>query len=174
MARARTAQAKTRQTIRTVLIVGEGQAEEVFVKHVRHIYLGSRSSGLRLTVKNAKGKGGRHVLDYARRQRHIADFDDVAVLLDTDTDWTDADRRAARDAKVTVIESSPCLEAVLLRLKGQTAPLNSAACKQQFSNAFGFLAHDPRVYERHFPKNTLDLGRVQVQPLDHLLGFIGC
>ena len=42
------------------------------------------------------------MLDVALRQWRVADYDRVAVLLDTDTDWDDAQRARARKAKVRV------------------------------------------------------------------------
>ena len=49
-----------------------------------------------MAIKNAKGKGGKHVLDYTIGQRKTADYDELAALLDTDTDWGDAQKAVAR------------------------------------------------------------------------------
>ncbi|WP_348753881.1 hypothetical protein [uncultured Aquincola sp.] len=70
---------------RTVLLVGEGLAEQVFLGHLRALYVARGSKSV--TVKNAKGKGGAHVLDYPVRQARQADYDEVAAVLDTDTQW---------------------------------------------------------------------------------------
>ena len=166
--------AQHRQVHRTVLIVGEGEAEVLFLKHLRQAYLGDRSGGLRFTTKNAKGKGGKHVLDYTVRQRRVAAYDAVGSLLDTDTAWTEAEKRAARAAKITVFESSPCFEALLLQIAGLHAAANSALCKQQFERVFGHQAHDERVYSLHFSRQVLDGARATVHTLDTLLKFLGC
>ena len=51
---------------RTLLIVGEGGAEEAFLKHVKHLYV-PRGCGLIVTIKNARGKGAQHVINWTAR-----------------------------------------------------------------------------------------------------------
>ena len=41
---------------RTLLLVGEGATEEAFLRHVKSIYA-PRGAGLKVTIKNAHGKG---------------------------------------------------------------------------------------------------------------------
>jgi hypothetical protein len=106
-----------RQARRTVLLVGEGTAEESFLKHLKELYV-ERQGGVAVTIKNAHGKGAANVVDHARKQQRNADYDVVAALLDTDTDWNDATRKQARLGKVHPVPCSPCLEAVLLEIAG--------------------------------------------------------
>lgn len=80
-----------RQVRQTALLVGEGLAEETFLRHLKSLYL-ARGDGRSVAIKNAKGKGGKHVLDYTIGQRKTADYDELAALLDTDTDWGDAQK----------------------------------------------------------------------------------
>ncbi|MDP2112135.1 MAG: hypothetical protein Q8N48_08415 [Thiobacillus sp.] len=68
---------------RTLLIVGEGRHEEAFLNHVKQLYA-PRGCGLSVTIKNARGKGAGHVIDWTIGQAAIAKFDDVAAMLDTD------------------------------------------------------------------------------------------
>ncbi|MEO6277640.1 hypothetical protein [Roseateles sp.] len=95
----------TREVRRTLLIVGEGLAEEAFLRHLKALYVERGSKAV--TIKNAKGKGGRHVLSYALAQRKTADYDKVAALLDTDKDWDDTQRVRARQQGVEVVEGHP-------------------------------------------------------------------
>ena len=71
---------------KTKLIVVEGKAEEVFVKHLVSLYV-VRGASTHPTVKNARGKGGAHVLDVALRNMCNAQFDQVVLVLDTDVQW---------------------------------------------------------------------------------------
>ena len=71
-----------------------------------------------VTIKNAKGKGAKHVIDWTIRQAAIADYDKVAALFDTDTDWTQAVMQQATKYKVLLLKSDPCFEAMMLRLLG--------------------------------------------------------
>ncbi len=70
---------------RTLLIVGEGRHEEAFLNHLKKLYV-PRGCGLSVTIKNARGKGALHVVSWTARQIANADYDVVAVLLDTDVD----------------------------------------------------------------------------------------
>lgn len=90
--------AKPRIVRETLLIVGEGEADVAFVRFVKRIY--ADSLGRSVQEIDAKGKGGRHVLDTAlRRANSNRAYDKVVLLLDTDTDWTmHAARRRAGPA----------------------------------------------------------------------------
>lgn len=48
--------AVSRQVARTVLLVGEGDAEVQFMQHLKGMYV-QRGSGVVVTIKNARGKG---------------------------------------------------------------------------------------------------------------------
>lgn len=157
----------TRPVRRTLLLVGEGLAEEAFLRHLRALYV-ERGSKV-VTVKNAKGKGGGHVLDYTLRQRKAAAFDEAAALLDTDHDWDDAKRAQARKAGITVFEATPCLEALLLAIAGQRPPGVTAACKREFAQRFGHEAHVAAVYTAHFARPALEAARLRVALLDALI-----
>jgi hypothetical protein len=126
-----------RQARRTVLLVGEGDAEENFLRHLKALYV-ERHAGVAVTIRNAHGKGAANVVDHARKQQRNADFDAVAALLDTDTDWNDATRKQARLGKVHPVPCSPCLEAMLLEIAGVAAHgQNSQQLKKTFARHFG-------------------------------------
>ena len=102
-----------RHVLHTVLLLGEGEAECCWARHLQALFF-QRGCGRSVKLKNAHGKGGAGVLAFALSQMKVAAYDEVFVLLDTDTDWADAQRKLARSKRVQVIESSPCLEAWLL------------------------------------------------------------
>lgn len=156
---------------RTVLVVGEGLAEQVFLGHLRALYVARGSKSV--TVKNAKGKGGAHVLDYTLRQARQAAYDELAALLDTDTQWGERERTQARQKKVRVFEATPCLEALLLQIVHPAAPVGDAtALKRQFEQRLGTAAHDARVYERHFSRAVLDAAGQRLPVLAALIDFL--
>jgi hypothetical protein len=155
----------------TLLIVHEGYAEGSLLAHLKTLYV-SRSSTLALTMQNARGGGGRHVLDHALRVRRRTTFDEVAILTDTDQDWDDAQRERARAGRILALESSPCLEAWLLGVHRHAVPANGAQIKRDFERFHGGPAHDPRVYPRHFPKDTLDNARARLSTLDQILRLL--
>lgn len=101
--------AVSRQVARTVLLVGEGDAEVQFLQHLKGMYV-QRGSGVVVTIKNARGKGAAHVVDVAFRQSRNAADDMKAGLLDTDTDWNEKTRAAARKGKIHAMPCQPCLK----------------------------------------------------------------
>lgn len=157
----------------TVLIVGEGFAEVAFLGHVRSLYTASRE-GCRLTIGNARGWGAGHVVKHTIAQAGQASFDRVAALLDTDTDWTNATKTAAKRHRITVLASEPCLEGWLLRLQGQSVPQGqgTAALKQRFTDHFGAAAHEASLYPRHFPREKLDRAAQDDPTLRELLDLL--
>jgi hypothetical protein len=159
-----------RQQRRTALLVGEGLAEQAFLSHLKALYV--ERGAKQVSIKTAKGKGGAHVLDYTRRQGMQAAFDQLGALLDTDTDWGDAQRAQAVALGIEVFEAHPCLEALLLRVAGQRVPRSTAQCKKAFKQQFQAEAHAAGVFERHFPKAVLEQARKQVPELDRLVGFL--
>ena len=131
-----------RRVLRTVLLVGEGDAEEVLLRHLKRLYV-PRGSGLAVTIKNARGKGAAHVVDFALRQSRNAAFDAVLVLCDGDAAWSDRVAAAARKGRIEVLICEPCLEALLLEAFGHRAEgLTSAQLKHRFEGIFGRPAHD--------------------------------
>ena len=159
-----------RRQLFTVLLVGEGHAEETLLRHLRSLYI-ARGSGVTATIRNARGKGAAHVVDYAMGQTRNAAYDRMLVLLDTDTDWTDAVRKKAAQACIDVIACEPCLEALLLRAHGAALRdgCTSRQLKQQFAAQFGCAADEPRVYETHFGRERLEQARRLLPELDRLL-----
>lgn len=157
-----------RQVARTVLMVGEGDAEVLFLQHLKGLYV-QRGSGVVVTIKNARGKGAAHVVDFAIRQSRNAAYDLVAAVLDTDADWNDKTRAAARKGKVRTAPCAPCLESVLLDI--HEAPVQdrlTAQLKQAFLVRFGAPAHDPGAW-RHFTREVLETARPRVGVLDALV-----
>lgn len=139
---------------RTLLIVGEGRDEKAFLMHIKQIFA-PRGCNLKVSIKQAGGKGAQHVVDWTWRQAQNAAYDNVAVLLDTDTDWTDAVKKEARQRKIIVLTSDPRLEAMLLRIIGQVPNGDARAMKKQFSTYVSGDATRHENYAKHFDKDRL-------------------
>lgn len=162
--------AAPRTQYRTALLVGEGEAELNFLKHLKALYL--QRGDKRVTLKNAKGKGGAGVLDYTRRQWQQADFDEVGALLDTDTSWGDPQRKLAVKLKIEVFESTPCLEALVLSVLGEPVPHDTKHCKVAFERALKAPAHTPGLFEKNLTKADLDAAQARVPTLRRLIAFL--
>lgn len=157
---------------RTLLIVGEGYHEEAFLNHVKQLYA-PRGCGLSVSIKNARGKGAKHVVDWAIRQAANTAYDSVAAMLDTDQDWSPAVEKQARAKKVQVLASAPCFDAVMLRLLGKHPVGDAKALKQLLAP---YLNNDPtqrKNYADHFGKGCLEAGRGYEPTIDALLKLLG-
>lgn len=161
---------KTREIRRTMLVVGEGDCEAAFLRHLRQIYC-SGGHGVEVTIRNAHGKGPENVLDHTCRQARIYSYDQVVSFLDTDIAWTDKLKKAAKQAKVALVGSSPCLEGLLLTILGQRPPEQSSDCKRLLRQLLNADMTDREHYERNFPKLLLDGARLRIPELDRLLKF---
>jgi len=157
---------------RTLLIVGEGDTECAFLQYTKHLYV-QRGCGLSVTIKNARGKGAKHVIDWTIRQMANAEYDSVAALLDTDTDWTPAVRKRAQQKKITLLTSEPCFEGLMLRVLGQSSIGNADTLKKKFAP---YVNHDS-TRSAHYAKNLgqkiLETSRARERTIDALLKLLG-
>lgn len=153
---------------RTLLIVGEGRHEEAFLNHLKQLYV-PRGCGLSVTIKNARGKGALHVIKWTAGQVANADYDTVATLLDTDTDWNAKSEKLARTKKIQVLKSEPCFEAMMLRLIGQPAIGEAHALKKQFAPLVNNDATKREHYALNFGRACLNAGRGKESTIDALL-----
>lgn len=151
---------------------GGGRHEEAFLNHLKQLYV-PRGCGLSVTIKNARGKGALHVIDWTAKQIANADYDAVAALLDTDTDWNAKTEKLAKSKKIQVLKSEPCLEAMMLRLIGKSANGDAQALKKQFAP---FVNNDPtqrESYALHFGPVYLMAGRSKEPTINALLRLFG-
>lgn len=128
--------------------------------------------GLSVKVTNARGKGASHVVEWTIRQMANIQYDSVAVLLDTDTGWTPTVEKRARQKKITVVESTPCIEALLLRMLGQNSTGDSRILKKRFAPYVNNAATDPTQYARHFGGPIFQASRKTEPAIDTLLTLL--
>ncbi len=157
---------------RTLLIVGEGDDEVAFLRHVKQLYV-SRGCGLMVTIKNAHGKGAQHVIKWTARQTANAAYDSVAVLLDTDTDWSTTVTNLARTKRIQILRSDPCFEALMLRLLGETPIGNAKTLKRKFAPFVNDDSTQPHHYAAYFDTVCLETGRLREPTIDALLKLMG-
>lgn len=169
---------RTRTVKEALLIVGEGDADIAFVRFVKRMF--ADSLGRSVQEHNAKGKGGRNVLETAlRRANNNRAYDKVVLLLDTDTDWDDECRAKVRRSrigtrrKLDVIESDPCLEAWLLKILGVDTVGDTRHMKREFKRQTGYEAHEPDWMEKHLSSCLLNQARGRVSQLAELMNHMG-
>lgn len=157
------------KVVPTLLLVGEGATEKAFLTHVKRLYV-LRDSGLCVTIKNAHGKGAKHVVSWTARQ--IGDYDRKAVLLDTDTDWSQAVAKKANSARIIVLKSEPQFEALLLRLIGQSDIGDSKTLKTRLAPFVSNNALLSENYTQYFDRACLEAGRQSEPTIDQLLKLL--
>ncbi len=160
-----------RSTVKTLLLVGEGETEVAFLTHLKAL-CAPRGCGLYVKVICAHGKGAKHVVDVAIRQSRNAAFDSVAALLDTDTDWNDQVQRRATEHCIHLLLSRPCVEAMLLRALGRSATGRTRDLKKRLKQ----LVQDPmdsHSYATVFDEHALKVARRNERVIEDLLGLFG-
>lgn len=157
---------------RTLLIVGEGRHEEAFLNHLKQLYA-PRGCGLSVTIRNARGKGVLHVINWTARQIANADYDVVAALLDTDSDWNAKTKKLARTWKIQVLKSEPCFEAMMLRLIGKPTIGDAHTLKKYFAPYVSNDATQKSHYALNFSHACLQAGRNKEPTIDALLKLFG-
>jgi len=159
---------KQHRVRKTLLIVGEGDCEGAFLKHLRELYC-SGGAGVAVTVRNAHGKGPEHVISHTARQARIYSYDACAALLDTDIAWSEKLQKDARKAKISMIGSVPCFEGLLLSILGKRPADQSKQCKKAIQQLIDVDLTQRQAYAKHFPRMVLDAARLKVVELDRLL-----
>ncbi|MBV2204221.1 MAG: hypothetical protein KUL87_02275 [Pseudomonas sp.] len=159
---------KQHRVRRTLLVVGEGDSEEAFLKHLRDLYCGG-GGGVAVTVRNAHGKGPENVVDHTIRQARTYSYDGHVAFLDTDIPWTDKLKKEARKAAIEMVGSSPCLEGLLLSILGKRPPEKSDACKKHIKQLLDLDLTERASYGAAFSKAVLESARTRLPELDRLL-----
>lgn len=155
-----------RKANKTVLIVAEGFCDKAFVDYLKRLYV-VRGCGISVKVKNANGKGSNHVVQHAIRIRE--GYDIKVAFYDSDVVLRLGLRKEARVNKIRLIESSPCLEGLLLSILDCHVPHQSSECKQLITEKLE--GKDPTIAESYLiiSRQTLDVKRNRISELDELL-----
>jgi hypothetical protein len=153
---------------KTLLAVGEGKADAAFLKYLREIYCSS-GKGLKVTVRNANGRGPGNVIGTAIGALRISTYDKKLCLLDTDLVWMSKNTKDAKRKKIQLIGSTPCLEGMLLLVLGKTVPITSNDCKRLLMEITGRDMYNSEDYAANFPYDQLQYARTFIKELDKLL-----
>lgn len=162
---------KRRAAHHTILLVGEGATEKAFLSHIKSNYV-TRGCGVKATIHAAHGKGPDHVVRHAVGRCKNASYDRVVVLLDNDMPLSAAAKKLANSKRLRILESTPCLEGLLLKILGEHVPDTSKLCKEQLGVKLPRRLTRQEDYQSKFPKGLLDARRDDVPELGRLLAFL--
>ncbi|MDR0933911.1 MAG: hypothetical protein LBM56_02310 [Burkholderiaceae bacterium] len=158
-----------RKTRRTLLIVTEGESQAAFLKHLQQ-HPAVREAGTAITIKNAHGKGKQYLIHTALKTASHARFNQVALLLDADTDENAETSIRAGKQNIRIIYAISCLEAVLLRAIREYKL--EADMKAQLARLVPD-ATDFQSYRQQFPYPRLHIVRRFEKALDEVMGVLG-
>jgi hypothetical protein len=172
MSRSNPYKKKRRAAKKTILIYGEGQSDECFLKLLRKLF--AQNSGAALTVK--KGNGGIPKAIVEAALKYAGDFDRRIVVIDNDKskkEMTSA-RNLAKEYNVDLIENTPCLEGLLLsilEIKTNYKSKTSAWCKREFEKKYVSKKQraDIHHYEQLFSKEKLENKKNTIPELKKLI-----
>lgn len=142
----------------TLLIVGEGQHDKAFIKHMKSIY-DDRNNGQHLTIHSADGGSPNDIIKNTQRKYLHTGYDRSVILMDSDVQIRQQDWDLARKCGIQLILSTPnCLEGMLLEVLNQRVPANftSAQCKAQLRPYLSGEPVFPDSYNPAFAKPVLD------------------
>jgi hypothetical protein len=150
--------------------MGEGDCEYAFLQYLRSLYCVDRLS-VKVTIRNAQGGGPDSIVNQVVRHIRLAHYDKQLALLDTDLVWSDRLKKTAKKNKIEMVGSKPCLEGLLLRVLGKTAPEVSSICKRHLQCHTKADMTERHHYESCFSKETFEKARQFLTELNQLLGY---
>ncbi|MFA0000783.1 hypothetical protein AB4428_20970 [Vibrio lentus] len=162
--------AKKKRVLKESLIfVGEGEAEKAFLLHLKSIY---GVGNPKVTPKSAGGKGPNNVIGDALGTLACSGCSKVAALLDTDLPWPVGLAKTAKQKKIPLIGSTPCLEGLLLDILGIKKPASSSACKKLLHPKLSGRETCKESYAEAFSEEVLNQARTKVVELDSIINII--
>ncbi len=142
-----------KQQKKTVLMIGEGKTEEIFLKHMQSLYA---SQAVTFQIKSATGGSPEMILHTAIKQSPYQ-YDRCYVLMDSDVPISDEVYEKAHAHGICIIKTEPmCLECMLLAVLDKKVPANSQKCKTQFANLLGVAGIQKRSLGKYFARDVLD------------------
>jgi hypothetical protein len=156
----------------TLLLVGEGKTEKVFLKYLCSLYC-NNGEGVAATIKQARGKGPENVIGKTARYAQNNGYDRHVALLDKDIPWSEKIVKFARQKRIDLVESNPCIEGLFLSIMNKSVPDSPQKCKAAIINFFPSLKPLEREsYAQYFSKTVLEEARKRIPELDRLLQYL--
>lgn len=171
MSRSNPFKKKPRAAKKTFLVYGEGLGEEMILKHFKSEY--SCDNGISFKVQSGAGGDASNIIVDATKIP--GSYHSKIVVLDNDKPLKEMERARARARSegITLIENTPCLEAVLLTTLDANTPKGKTSSwyKKKFQSTYipKKKRSDPNEYTKNFPKALLETMRSKVVELDAMI-----
>lgn len=99
-----------RKTKTTILIVGEGKEDAIFLQRLKTVYYSSRDPEVNLKIEKSFGGSPQDVIIHAIKLSNLCSYDYVYVLVD----WDRKNDIKNKPQNINLLFSKPCLEKLLL------------------------------------------------------------
>lgn len=174
MSRTNYSKKKRRSTSKTILIFGEGLAEETFLKHLKSLY--SHNQKFSVIIKRGKGGTADGIIKQAINIQGA--FNRRLVVLDNDKEEKEMNkaRKLAKANNISLFENTPCLESLLLSIVNKGKKFSNRTtrwCKKEFeskhmdSRKRGNINHHKNL----FSKTILEEMRSKIPELNTLISI---
>jgi hypothetical protein len=166
---------KIRQIQKTVFAFGEGETENIFLKHLRSIYANGKTH---TTVDHAGGKNTSYIIQKAIRVRSFNSYNHSFIFLDTIPVWSLTDKNYAKAKSFELIGSEPSVEAIFLRILEPPKDFSTESasnCKRRFNKIYlngNSRAINENECKKFFLKSRLDLARKYIPELNRIIEII--
>lgn len=157
---------------KSLLIVGEGKSEKVFLKHLKRLY--SCQNNTSINIKNGKGGSAEAVIRKAIKEP--PEYFQKIVVVDYDR-MTKAAKDLARKGSIKTIINRPCIEGLFLHIKTGNSRIHqrTPTCKREFKKEY--LKNKASNFnlekcEKIFPKEELDECCSEIPQLNKIIKAI--
>jgi hypothetical protein len=167
----------TKNTKKTILIVGEGETEKAFLQHLKELLV-SREADFVVKVECGSGGGPKGVVQKTIRLRSSRAYDKCFVLVDADRAFepdSKLEERMRKKPRVEMLKSTPCVEGLLLAVlqhrNFSQASATSDYCKREFETNYisADKKTDKRAYAEQFTEEVVRNRRAAVAELEAIL-----
>lgn len=159
---------KHRKANRTLLVVGEGPTEEVFLKYLKSLFV-ERGSGLSVTIRSATGGSPADIVRHTEKISKNKAYDNITILLDADITLLAETEQRIKKLKFILLKSEPCIEGLLLKILDKPVPTQSEDCKKMCTRHFTGSLLNETTYASLIRKELLETKRNHLPVLDQLL-----
>lgn len=164
---------KLREKRKTVLAIGEGEDEKIFIRYLVQLYC--RRNKVSVSSSSAGGCCPSHILDYAIKFTRGFKRDVQFILLDTDIEWPPEMISRAEKESIELIGNEPCFESFLFEIllfPDACEDIGSSKCKNFFLEKCPRHRFNEEACQTLFPKSLLNKNRKIVPKLDKIIKIL--
>ncbi len=160
-----------------LLMVGEGPTDRYFLQHLKSLFW-RRSCDHSVIVNNAHGGSPEDIIRQANDLLFDGAYSRCAVVLDDDIppkpNTFQKIVKKHPKIEISIIQSTPCIEGLMLEILEGKHPRTSKQCKSLFRRKYISDHHfsNSQQHEKLFPKELIEEAALRIKPLDQMIRFL--